>query len=102
VAAILLQAPDNGGFGMAMIIQFVLIIGVVYFLFILPQRREQKKHREMLAALRPGDEVATAGGLVGEIVQLKDEVVTIKSGDARVVVERGRVAHLVNARPAAK
>jgi preprotein translocase subunit YajC len=79
---------------MALMIQLVLIVLIMYFLFILPQRREQKRHREMLAALRPGDEVATMGGLVGEIIQLKDELVTLKSGDARVVVERARIARL--------
>lgn len=79
-----------------LLIQLVLIVAIMYFLFILPQRREQKRHREMLASLRPGLEVVTAGGLVGEIVQLKEEMITLKTGDARVVVERARIARLVN------
>lgn len=82
--------------GMALIIQLVFIVAIFYFILILPQRREQKRHREMLAALRPGDEVVTVGGLVGDIVQLRDELVTLKSGDARVVVERARIARLLN------
>jgi preprotein translocase subunit YajC len=77
---------------MALIIQLVLIVAIFYFLLIMPQRREQKRHREMLAALRAGDQVATAGGLIGEIIQLKEDQVTLKSGDARVLVERGRIA----------
>lgn len=85
---------------MALIIQLVLIVAIFYFLLILPQRREQKRHREMLAALKPGDEVVTMGGLVGDIVTLKEERVTLKTGDARVVVERGRIARLA-ASPAA-
>jgi preprotein translocase subunit YajC len=80
---------------MALLIQLVLIIAIMYFLFILPQRREQKRHREMLAALRLGDEIVTMGGVVGEIIQLKEEVVTIKSGEARLVVERARIARLL-------
>jgi preprotein translocase subunit YajC len=82
--------------GMALIIQLVLIVAIFYFILILPQRREQKRHREMLAALRPGDAIVTAGGLIGEIIQLKDEQITIKSGEARVIIERGRVARLLN------
>ncbi|CAN5849550.1 hypothetical protein BH23GEM8_BH23GEM8_21640 [soil metagenome] len=82
--------------GLALIIQLVFIVAIFYFILILPQRREQKRHREMLAALRPGDQIVTAGGLVGDIVQLKDDLVTVKSGDARVIVERGRVARLLN------
>lgn len=81
--------------GAAMIIQLVLIVGIFYFVLILPQRREQKRHREMLLALRPGDEVATAGGLIGEIIQLKDDQVTMKSGDARVVVEKARITRKI-------
>jgi preprotein translocase subunit YajC len=88
-------APQQGGMGMALLIQLVLIVAIMYFLFILPQRREAKRHREMLAALRPGDEIVTMGGLVGEIIQLRDEVVTIKSGEARLVVERARIARLM-------
>ena len=88
--------------GMALIVQLVLVVAIFYFLLIMPQRREQKRHREMLAALRPGDDVVTFGGLVGEVIQLKDDVVTIKSGDSRLVVERARIARLLRAPAAAK
>ena len=77
------------------LIQMVMIIAIVYFLFIMPQRREQKRHRELLAALKPGLEVVTAGGVIGEIISIKDDQVTIKSGDARMVVERARVMRLL-------
>ena len=85
---------------MALMIQLVLIVAIMYFLFILPQRKEQKRHREMLAALRPGDEVATWRASIGEIIQLKEELVTLKSGDSRLVVEKGRIARLTR-QPAA-
>jgi preprotein translocase subunit YajC len=82
----------QGGQGLALLIQFVLIIGIMYFLFILPQKREKKRHQEMIASLKPGDQVVTLGGLVGEIVSIRDEVVTMKTGDARVAVERARIS----------
>ena len=82
---------------MVLLVQFVFIIAIVYFLFIMPQRREQKRHRELLASLKPGMEVVTAGGVVGEIILIKDDLVTLKSGDARIVVERPRIMRLVNA-----
>ena len=85
-----------GGGGMVLLVQFVFIIAIVYFLFILPQRSEQKRHRELLASLRPGMEVVTSGGVVGEIIAIKDELVTLKSGDARLVVERPRIQRLLN------
>jgi preprotein translocase subunit YajC len=83
-----------GGNMTAILIQVVPLVAIMYFLFILPQRKEQKRHRELIANLKPGQEVVTTGGLVGEIIQLRDDLVTIKSGDARVVVERVRIARL--------
>jgi len=80
-----------------MLVQVVLIGGIFYFLLIRPQRQEQKRHREMVAALQKGDQVSTVGGLVGEIVALRDDTVTLKSGQAQVVVERGKVARRLNA-----
>jgi preprotein translocase subunit YajC len=81
---------------MAFLIQLVAIIAIFYFILIVPHRREQKRHREMIAALKKGDEVVTNGGLIGEIVQMGDEKLTIKSGEARVVVERARIARLAS------
>jgi preprotein translocase subunit YajC len=90
----------SGGGMTAILIQVVPLIAIMYFLFILPQRKEQKRHRELIASLKPGQMVVTTGGLVGEIIQLRDDLVTLKSGDARVVVERVRIARL-HGQPAA-
>jgi len=81
---------------MAFLIQIVAILAIFYFILIVPHRREQKRHREMIAALKKGDEVVTTGGLIGEIVQLGDERVTVKSGEARLVIERARIARLAS------
>jgi preprotein translocase subunit YajC len=91
----ILALQAQGGPGTALLIQFALIIAIMYFLFIMPQRRERKRHQEMLAALKPGDEVVTMGGLMGEVIMIKDEVVTVKSGDSRLLVEKGRIARKV-------
>ena len=92
----LLQA-QGGMPATGVLIQFAFIIGIVYFLLIAPQRRERKRHQELLAELKPGDQVVTAGGLMGEIISIRDEAVTVKTGDARVVVERARIARKVTA-----
>jgi preprotein translocase subunit YajC len=97
---ILAMQGFSGGGMTAILIQVLPLIAIMYFLFILPQRKEQKRHRELIASLKPGQEVVTTGGLVGEIIQLRDDLVTIKSGDARVVVERVRIARL-HGQPAA-
>jgi preprotein translocase subunit YajC len=92
---LLLQAQAPGGLSRGWIIQLVLIVAIFYFVLVMPQRREAKRHREMLETLRPGDAVVTSGGLIGEIVQLKAAQVTLKTGAARVGGERSRIARQV-------
>jgi preprotein translocase subunit YajC len=73
-------------------------IGIFYFLLIRPQRQQQKRHREMIQSLRRGDDVSTVGGIVGRIVHIKEDRITIKTAeDTRVVVERDKVARKVAA-----
>lgn len=73
----------------------IAFIGIFYFLLIRPQRRQQKEHEEMVEALQRGDEVVTVGGIMGKIVHLDDNKITIKTGDTRVDVERSKVGHVV-------
>lgn len=84
----------------ALVGQMVLIGAIFYFLMIRPQRAEQARHREMVASLKRGDRVATVGGLVGEIIGLNEDTVTLKTGSAQVVVERAKVARRMGEVPA--
>ncbi len=56
---------------------------VFYFMLIRPQRKKDKKVKDMLAALKPGDRVTTIGGIYGTIVSIKDETITLAVGQAR-------------------
>ncbi len=61
-----------------------LLIGVLvvfYLLMILPQRRRQKKHQEMLKALQRGDKIVTSGGIVGSISRVKEDTFIIKTAE---------------------
>jgi preprotein translocase subunit YajC len=98
-------AAGGSGSLMPIVVQFALIIGIIYFIMIRPQQRQRKKHEELLSALKRGDEVVTAGGIVGEVIHIRemtteggatraDDRVTIKSGESRLVVERGRIARI--------
>ena len=101
VHALLLQAAGGSSPMMVLLLQFGLIFAIFYFLVIRPQQRQRKAHEERLRALKRGDQVVTAGGVVGEVVQVGappegraalDDHVTIKSGDTRLIVERARIA----------
>jgi preprotein translocase subunit YajC len=105
----LLQAPASAGGSLTpLIFQFVLIVGIIYFVMWRPQQKQRKNHENALAALKKGDEVVTAGGIVGQVVHIRetakdgganrlDDRVTIQSGESRLVVERGRIARIVGA-----
>ena len=110
VPALLLQAapPGGGGSGaMVLLVQFALIFGIFYFLWIRPQQKKQRQQEERLKQLKRGDEVVTVGGIVGEIVHIAqalkdgqtrpamDDRITIKSGESRLVIERARIARVV-------
>ena len=95
---LLLFTPSGqGGPGLsAFIIQIALFIGIFYFLLIRPQRRQQQQHKDLLASLQRGDKVVTSSGIIGEVVHIKDDEVTIRSGEAKFVITRSAVASITN------
>ncbi|MEF9943183.1 MAG: preprotein translocase subunit YajC [Burkholderiaceae bacterium] len=56
----------------------VLIFVVFYFLLIRPQAKRQKEHKAMIDALNKGDEVVSAGGIVGKLTELSDQYITVQ------------------------
>jgi len=96
---LMLQASSTpqGQSPFGMLFMFAAIFAIFYFLLIKPQRKQQKDHDEMVAALSKGDEVATIGGIVGKIVHLTDDRVTIRTGgDTRLEIERSKIGHKVS------
>lgn len=99
------QAPVAGPGMAGVVFQIVIIIGIFYFVMIRPQQRERKRHEEALKALKKGDEIVTAGGLIGEVLHIPapsgeagpamDDRISVKTGDAKVLVERGRIARVL-------
>ncbi|WAM34059.1 preprotein translocase subunit YajC [Caldicellulosiruptor morganii] len=67
-----------------LILPLLLMFAIFYFLIILPQRRKEKQFRDMLNSLIVGDEVVTNGGIIGKIVNIKDDILTIEVGADRV------------------
>ena len=56
----------------------ILIFGIFWFLLIAPMRKRQKAQQEMINNLKKGDRVITSGGIYGEVISVKDEVLTLK------------------------
>ena len=70
--------PGTGDSGMMSIFFMVAIFVVFYFLMIRPQVKRQKEQKAMVEALSKGDEVLTAGGLIGKITELGDQYITLQ------------------------
>jgi preprotein translocase subunit YajC len=110
--ALLLLQFSGGGSMTPFLIQLVAIFAIFYFLLIRPQQAQKRKHEAALKAIKRGDQIVTAGGIIGEVVHVKDsgsdaaakaleDPVTIKSGESRLIVERGRIARIVGGTTAA-
>ena len=69
-------AQGFGGGGENLLVNllpFVLIFVVMYFLILRPQQKRMKEHRDMVAALRRGDTVVLAGGIIGKVTKVRDD-----------------------------
>lgn len=64
----------------------IILIVVFYFLIIMPQKRKDKKFKEMVAAMEKGDTVITIGGVEGKVVQIKDTTITLETGSDNVKI----------------
>jgi preprotein translocase subunit YajC len=74
----------------------VAIFIVFYFLLIRPQQKKQKDARAMLASLEKGNEVVTAGGILGRIVKLDDQYATVEvAPNTQMVVQRSSISQLL-------
>lgn len=98
IAAIQAQQQAPGRTGTVMMIYLVAFIAIMWFLILGPQRRMQKKHQAMIAAVKKGDEVMSEGGIIGTVVHTADDRLTIKTGEnTRIVVARSKIARVIGA-----
>ena len=78
------------------LLPLVLIFVVFYFLLIRPQAKRAKEHKAMVAALGVGDEVATAGGILGKVTETGDQFLTLEVAEGvRVKVQRHTVTSVL-------
>ena len=78
--------------GMMSFLPIILMFVLLYFLMIRPQMKRAKEQKAMIEALQKGDEVVTAGGVVGRITKLGDQYVTIEiAPNTEIVVQRSAV-----------
>jgi preprotein translocase subunit YajC len=92
------QATGAGGLesNLTSFLPIILMFVVLYFLMIRPQMRRQKEQKTMMEALSKGDEVVTAGGLLGRVTKVADPYVTLEiAAGTEVVVQKEAVSTLL-------
>ena len=83
-------SPDGGGILQALV-PAVVIIGIFYFVLLLPMKRKQQKVDEFLNSLKVTDRVVTTGGIYGQITRLDDQKVQLQIAD-KVRIEVAKAA----------
>ena len=79
-------APGAGG-GLGMLLPILLFIPLLYMLMIRPQQKKQKQWQQMLAGIKSGDRVTTAGGIRGIILSIKEDVIVIRVAPDNIKLE---------------
>jgi len=103
--AALLQLPTGSNPLFGPLFMYAAIFAIFYFILIRPQQRQRKQHELTIQNLKKGDRVVTAGGVIGDVVHIKalgaddkptaEDEVTIRSGESRLIVERGRITRIM-------
>lgn len=97
-------AQPQGGIGQMItgMAPIALMMAGFYFLFIAPQRKKQKEHEKMLAALQSGDEIVSTGGIYGVITNVKDDRFVVRIGDnTKIELGKGFISTVVKQQAAA-
>ena len=111
-ALALLQSAGNQLLGP--IFMYGAIFAIFYFILIRPGQKQRKAQDAQIRQIKRGDEIVTNGGIIGEIIHIREtpagegksnpmeDRITIKSGESRLVVERGRIARVIRSSGAAE
>ena len=77
---------------MSTVLPFALVIVLMYFIIIRPQRKKEKAVRSMIDDLKVGNEITTIGGIKGKVVSMKDDEITIESSIDRTKISMNKFA----------
>ena len=90
------QVGGEAGGSLFSLLPLVVIFVLFYFLLIRPQQKRAKQHKEMVAALSKGEEVVTNGGLLGKVIEVDDNFITVEiSSELNVKVQRQAVSQVM-------
>jgi len=80
---------------MMTILPIVLMVVVFYVIILRPQQKRAKEQAKLISALKSGDKVVTAAGIIGTVITVKDKSVSIRSADAKFEVTKASVTEII-------
>jgi preprotein translocase subunit YajC len=86
-----LGATPEGGSPWLQLVPFVIVLGIFYFIILLPMRRKQQKVQQFLEGLKVGDRVITTGGIYGQVTRLNEQSVQLQIAD-KIRIEVAKAA----------
>ena len=90
----------------SMIFPFIILFAIMYFMIIRPQKKREKLTKQMLDGLVVGDKILTIGGIIGKIVNIKDDTICLETGKAgqtsTITFKRSSVSEVLKAAPDTK
>jgi len=85
------------------LLPFVLVFVIFYLLIIMPQRKKQKKHMEMVENLKPGDQIITSAGIYGTVMGVQKDRIEVKiASNVKIDITKGAVGVIIGAETADK
>jgi preprotein translocase subunit YajC len=88
-------ASDTGGSPWLQLVPFVLVLGIFYFIILLPMRKKQQKVQAFLEGLKVGDKIITTGGIYGQVTRISGDTVQLQIADkVRIDVSKAAIGGL--------
>ncbi len=92
-------APVRGNFITALV-PFILVFVIFYLLIILPSRKKQKKHQELVGNLKPGDRIITSGGIYGTVMGVQPDRIELKiAANVKIDITKSAVGAILTGQP---
>lgn len=90
--------PLGQGSMLGMLVPFVLVFAIFYLLIIMPQRKKQKQHLQLVENLKPGDRIITTGGIFGRIVSVQKDRIELKiAANVQIEITKSAVGVILGA-----
>ena len=89
------SSPEDQRRAMLMNIGMIVFMVVIFYVLVLrPQQNQAKKQKELMSQLKKGDKVVTSSGIIGIVTNVTDDVVTIRSGETKLDLQKSAVTQV--------